>query len=419
MKPTKTLLFSFALISFSANSSSLYLTELNSTDIALTGAGWAARANDATTAYNNPAGMIRLQGSQYEGMLSPIYVVNEFESNSKTTVPGNTKNGDAWLPSGSFYYTNRLNDKWAVGFSVAGFFGLGLDYSDNWVGRYHTNEALIQTVGLVPSVAYKIDEKWSVGASLTIGLTKLKQTINVNNVLDGLDDGLLTLEDEAVSYQPNLGLLYQLNNNTRFGVSYLFETDLDFEDIASTKNIGPTIQAALDQVGLSNSKTDFTLTSPQMINASFFHQLNNTVALLGNATWQEWSKFGTIDVDINSTTDISTKIDKVYEDMWGIGLGVQYQYNEKWIINTGITYNSNMVEDENRKPDLPLDTSIRFGIGGDYALSDKTRLKFAYELLYFGEVPIDQEGGALTGHLSGKYPDTQMHFMSISYSKQF
>lgn len=413
------LLSLMALISTSASAGTLYLTEINSTDVALTGAGWSARANDATTAYTNPAGMIRLEGSQYEGMLMPIYLVSDFEADSDNTVPGNTKNADAWLPSGSFYYANRINDKWAFGVSVAGYFGLGLDYDDDWAGRYFINESLLQTIGIVPSVAYKIDDKWSVGAALTIGISKLKQTYNVNNVLDGLDDGLLTLEDETVSYQPSLGVLYQLDQNTRFGLSYLFEADLDFEDIATPKNIGPTLQAAFDMTGLTNSKTDFTLTLPQMINVSFFHQLNSSVAVLGNTTWQEWSKFGLIEVDINSTQDISTTIDKVYEDVWGASLGMQYQYNEKWLINTGVTYNSRMVEDKNRGPDLPLDSSIRLGLGGDYALSDKTRLKFAYELLYFGDVSIDKQGGPLNGRLSGEISNSMMHFMSISYSKEF
>ena len=36
----------------------LFLTEFGTEDVALAGAGWAARAQDASTLFKNPAGMI-------------------------------------------------------------------------------------------------------------------------------------------------------------------------------------------------------------------------------------------------------------------------------------------------------------------------------------------------------------------------
>lgn len=43
----------------------LFLTEFGTEDVALAGAGWAARAEDASTLFKNPAGMSRLEGHHF------------------------------------------------------------------------------------------------------------------------------------------------------------------------------------------------------------------------------------------------------------------------------------------------------------------------------------------------------------------
>ena len=44
--------------------SGLYLYELGIPEVGLAGAGWSARAQDAATAFTNPAGMVRLDRSE-------------------------------------------------------------------------------------------------------------------------------------------------------------------------------------------------------------------------------------------------------------------------------------------------------------------------------------------------------------------
>src|SRR5262245_60676198 len=51
----------------------LFLTEIGTEDVALAGAGWAARAQDASTLFKNPAGMSRLEGNQFQGGLQALY----------------------------------------------------------------------------------------------------------------------------------------------------------------------------------------------------------------------------------------------------------------------------------------------------------------------------------------------------------
>ncbi len=95
----------------------VYLYEVNATEVGLAGAGWAARADDATTAFTNPAGMMRIEGREFEVMLMPIYLQVDFEENSNTTVSGGSKDASDWLPGGGFNYVRRHCDP-CLGFRI-------------------------------------------------------------------------------------------------------------------------------------------------------------------------------------------------------------------------------------------------------------------------------------------------------------
>ena len=74
------------------------LYQFGSPDVGLAAAGYAARAQDASTVFTNPAGMSRLEKSQVLGGLQALYGDVKFSPNASTTVSGAT----AGMPSGGF-----------------------------------------------------------------------------------------------------------------------------------------------------------------------------------------------------------------------------------------------------------------------------------------------------------------------------
>lgn len=55
-----------------ARAGGLYLDEVGTSDLGFAGAGTAARAEDASTVYANPAGMTRLSGNQNVHIEKPL-----------------------------------------------------------------------------------------------------------------------------------------------------------------------------------------------------------------------------------------------------------------------------------------------------------------------------------------------------------
>lgn len=378
------------------NAGGLYLYEISTTETSMAGAGWAARAQDPTTAITNPAGMTRLDGTQIQFTAQPLAIDSSFSSDQ-----GGSSDLNSVLPGGSFFATHQLNDQWSVGFSMAGFFGLGLDYDTGWEGRYYLNEITLQSVGLQPTVAYRINDQLSIGAGLAFIYTVFEQKMSVNN--GEQEDGKLKFDDNTHSLQVNLGILYEPDARTRVGLQYLSESEFDLK----TRPEGGGLASII-------GKVDLSMTMPQSLILSAFHQISNRWAVMGNIGWQEWSEFGKVDIDASAfNTSTSITADRSYKDTWNFALGLQYQINEAWRLNTGIAYDTEMVDENDVTPDLPTGDSWRYGIGATYQYSESVQISAGYELLWYGDIDMKVDRG-LAGEVSGTYEDHAIHFFGFS-----
>ena len=230
----------------------LYLYEVGSPDVGLAAAGYAARAQDASTAFTNPAGMTRLKQPSLMLGAQPMYLHLSFDPDSDTSqVAGNlplrggsADDGDSngWMPAGGLFYVHPVNDKLALGLAVTGYFGLALDYQNDWVGRYYVQETTLQAAGVQPAIAWQVNDRLSVGAGVAVLNGVLKDKVAINNIDPLVGDGQLKYKDTDWTVQYNLGVLYEPVDGTRFGLTYLSEADLNFSDKVDLRGLGPRLQ---------------------------------------------------------------------------------------------------------------------------------------------------------------------------------
>jgi len=150
----------------------LWLYERGTPEVGTANAGVAARAEDASTAFSNPAGMTRLNTPQFQATFQPLFLDIQFSPGPRTTTSGSPGNADGFIPGMGLFYVHPLGDNWRLGFSVASFFGLGVKYEDDWVGRYYLRESNFLTVSAAPTVAYKINDWFSIGGGVAAVLGK-------------------------------------------------------------------------------------------------------------------------------------------------------------------------------------------------------------------------------------------------------
>jgi len=416
-------LFSVFLLVPTAWGGGVWLYEGGTPDLGTAGAGRAVLANDASTAGANPAGMTRLDRSQMLSAVQGLYVNSKFDTQSSGFGGGDGGNAGGFVPSGGLHYVHRVTDDFRLGISAGSYFGLGVDYGDDWAGRYYTTQAELLTFGINPGAGYRINNWLSVGAGFSVLYATLDQKAAVNNSAvpgqAGLADGKLKIEDDDVAYGFNLGLMLIPRDHTRVGITYRSEVDLEFNDAVSLNKIGPVLQGLLNISGLAGSKVDIDMTLPQAVMLSAYHQLTDRWAVMGNIGWQDWSEFGKQDLTLRSTNATTFTQDLDYDDTWHVALGGQYRFAGRWLWSVGAAYDTSPTDEDTRTPDLPLDRQIRIGTGIQYDWNNDMTVGVAYEYLDAGDAEIDQEGGPLQGPLKGDYDTNAIHFFAVNLIWKF
>ena len=128
---------------------------------------------------------------------------------------GRAFGASGFVPGAGAFVAHRLSPDFAVGFSVAGNFGSVLNYDDSWAGRYRVQQATILGVQFVPSVAWRVNDRLSIGGGLNAVYGIFEQKVAINNVVPNAPDGRLELDDRSWGFGGNLGLLYEVTPATR------------------------------------------------------------------------------------------------------------------------------------------------------------------------------------------------------------
>src|SRR5512144_843482 len=136
----------------SAHAGGLFLYEMGTPDLGTASAGRAAAADNAATAFGNPAGMTRLDQSQVLVGIQPAYGVSRFDKGNDTTVSGgNGGNALGFIPGLGGYYVYSATPDLKFGISLGSNFGLSAEYQNNWSGRFYGTKSELITLGAFQS----------------------------------------------------------------------------------------------------------------------------------------------------------------------------------------------------------------------------------------------------------------------------
>ncbi|QMA42349.1 outer membrane protein transport protein [Citrobacter freundii] len=390
------ILLSGTLFSAFGNASTLYFYEVGTEDTALAGAGQAARAQDASTLLTNPAGMTRLSDHMVTGGLQAMggdipYTLNN--SADERHSPGNVM---TLFPNSSMFYAQRLSDTVSAGLGLYGNYGLGIDFG-NWAGDRLIKQSTLVAMTLSPGVAWKLSDKVSVGAAagLNYGFLSLKRNV------DGHDEKQSD-HDWAMNYR--LGLLMDLNDKTRAGITWSSKTDYHFNIDGKARfphlpNIGYDLPISAQ------------VRAPQQVMVSVVHDINRRWSVMGDLGWQDWSQFGSPQVTINGQPDDR---DNRLKDTWHTAVGVQYHPDEQWRINAGVAFDSSPYKTQsNAALSLPTGDEWRFATGAQYQITPASNIGVAVEYLHM------QSSSVKSDIYAGEYKNPWLWFASVNYSYQF
>jgi long-chain fatty acid transport protein len=383
------------------------LIERGTPDQGVSGAGNSARAQDAATAHFNAAGMTRLKTSQFVAGISLLDSKLKFSDRNTTggRPPGNTNGGGyagGTVPIGGGYLVYAMDDDVRLGLTINGMYGGSADYDDEWLGRQFVTEASFVGMNLEPAVAWKLTDKLSVGLGLNVVYAELEVEFKAAPFRGSPDIELEDADDWDFGF--TVSSMYEFDDDTRVGIRYRSDVDLDLRGDAK----GPP----------GTSLIDAAMTFPQSISVGLFHQIDERLALLTDVSWTDWSEFGYIPTTLGTA---SFQQDRDWKDTWRVGAGVQYALNDDVTLMTGFSYDSDPVGDGDRLPDIPASEVFRGSVGVAWKVSEAATLGFTYTLAYMNRPAVRNAALPPSGSvgLDGVYERAHLHIFGVTLTWDF
>jgi long-chain fatty acid transport protein len=402
-------------------------------DTAFAGAG--SSAQDPSVMFFNPAGITRLDGYQISGVASGIFPRTEFRNDGSVLTPpgfaipggeGGDADEDALVPA--FYLTAAPNDFLHLGLGVNAPFGLSTEYDDHWVGRYQAIESTLETININPTVAVKLNSWLSLGAGAQIQHidAKLTRAIDLGSILAGLgdpgavpfgSDGEVELNADDWGVGFTAGVLVEPIEGTRLALSYRSYIDQELDGDAKFKSVPLPLQAI---PVFQNQNASAQVTTPDSIDLSIYHEINDRWALMGDVQWTNWSHFDELRVEFDKAGVPDDVIQERWHDSWFFALGTQYKLIDPLTLRAGVAYDETPIRDKYRTARLPGQDRYWIAAGASYAFTDWLSADLGYAHIFLRDADINESvaTGPVTHQLNGQY-DAAVDIVSLQLNLGF
>ena len=403
-------------------------------------AGSAAKANDASTIFWNPAGMTQLKAREVSGGLTAVRPSFKFNNKGSAVgvfsspVVGDGDDAGSWafIPNG--YISWALNKDLYIGLGIGAPFGNATKYDKPWKGSAQSNEFDIKTININPSIAYRVNEKVSLGAGFSWQKIEADYYRQVA-ILPAQGFGALpqveshmSIEDDAWGW--NIGALFTLSPSTKVGLSYRstvqFNTDGKVKLSGDGTAAGNATAAGLAvRGGASDVKADLEV--PDTFILSVTQQLSDRWEMLGDVSWTGWSSIQ--DVDIIRTSGLqggnsAQILHANFDDTWRVAMGANYKYTDAIKFMFGLAYDQTPVKSSStRLTSLPDNDRTWFTAGLQWKPAKEQTLELGAAYIYIPNTKINQNETTINpltnrGTVTGDY-DSSVWLFGVQYSMAF
>lgn len=413
-----------------AHAAGFQLLEQNASGLGNAYAGSAAIAENASTIFYNPAGMSDLPGVNVSGGLTAVRPSFKFSDDGSTGpggMPGTGPDGGdagSWGLLPNAYLSWQLSPQWHVGLGIGAPFGLMTEYEDAaWMGRYHSKKFEIKSINVNPSVAYKVNDRLSVGAGLSWTHLDAEFSRAAPFAMPGLGylgDLDATVKMKGHGWGWNVGMIYRITPATRIGLSYRSQVKIDADGDTTVGNQSVSHPAVAPQIGRMSADASTSVKLPDTATLSIVHDLNDRWQLLGDVSWTGWSSIRSLDIENSGHPAIpSDSLDLKFRDTWRVALGANYRLNGQWTLKGGIAWDQSPIRSAGYRPtSLPDKDRYWVSVGAQYALSKQTQIDIGYTHLFIDDTRIDNATDVQKGVVRGSY-DSQANIVGIQVSHRF
>ncbi|MGF1744513.1 outer membrane protein transport protein [Vibrio minamisatsumaniensis] len=397
------------LASSQAMAAGFQLNAQSATGIGRAFAGDAVIADNASVMARNPAAMALFDKTElslgFESITSMIEV-----KDAKYYPGGVTANPNA--PSANYddagdtsiapniHLIVPINDKFALGVNAYSNFGTKTEFSSDYAGNEFGGLTDVKSVNFGLAGSYRLNEQWSFGAGLDLiyGQGKLQRP----NPL-GMPGDALNVDADGWALGFNVGTVFELDKNNRFGLAYHYSPELEAKgDISYT--------------GKEYKNDTLLMPLPDLLEFSGYHRIEDTkFAVHYSVQWIGWSSFDKLEAKNAGVLN-----DYEWQNGMHYALGTTYYMNKDWTLRAGYMYDTS-AQDKVTSISVPDSDRQWFSAGFTYHIDTASNVDFGFTYLLGDNVDVNEstELGPITVSSIAGTTHADAILVGLQYSRSF
>ena len=355
-------------------------------------AGRSSSADDASTVFGNPAGMARIKREQVSGGIALIHAKTDIDHASGSASGSNDGDMVPFIGAPMGYYVKPLDDNWSFGLGLYVPFGLVTDYERSFQGRYHGDRSEVRVITLQPTLSYRFNEQLSIGFGPTINRIDGELTSAIDNPVPGASDGKVEIKGDDTALGYNVGVLFEITPQTRFGLTYHSKVDYRLKGDTTVSGPGFVIGSSAGTYDAS-----LELTTPESVDVSVTHELNADWTLYAGSTWTRWSRLEEIRANNKGVGGLlagnlsSISEPQSWHDTWAHAVGAAYKLNPQWTLRAGLAVDQSPTNNTDRSPRIPTGDRTIVSLGTAWSPNDNVTIDLAYSYLMEDDAQIERD----------------------------
>lgn len=328
------------------------LTEQSALGLGRAYAGMGVDGTDVSGLYYNPATITLHQGTQAQ--FGFVGVGLNLDYNAHNGGPNSDENGRKQPEAvPNLFISHQINDVTWIGFGFTVPFGLSTEYNEDWEQAKEGTEAKIEVYDFNPTVAWKVSEKFSLGAGISYQYVKADLGFNWTT----LGAGMAHTKVSGDAWGWNVGMMWTPVENVRIGASYRSAVGHTVNGTLKTETkLGGTLPTTMD--------AQVSMDAPAWALLSAAWDVNDWLSLYGSMRWADWSSFKSLTIE---TPYKSFESPKNWKDTYLYSIGYDARINSFWTLRGGIAYETSTIDDKyTRTGTIPDADRWWFAIGSSF-----------------------------------------------------
>lgn len=383
-----------------AHAAGFMLTEQSAGALGRAYAGVGVDGTDISGVYYNPATMTLHPGTAIQAGFVAVGLDLAYESNDGKITENGQYNTQA-IPHG--YISHQLTDSMWIGLAMTVPFGMGTEYDDNWPLAYKGISAEVLTFDFNPNVAWKVSDKLSLGAGMSIQYAAADLKMGMGN------GGTSEIDADSMAWGFNVGLMWSPLENLRFGLSYRSRIN---------HNADGDLEVTKPEMGVTTLDATATISTPAWAMATAAWDVNDLLSLYATFRWTDWSSFEELTIEsLAGNTTITNK----WQDTYLFSVGADLRFTSWWTFRAGIGYETSPIDDPKyRTAIIPDADRWWFALGSSFKATENMQIDVSAAWLHgTGERDLWGKNAQFQDEVKGRFDKLDAYLFGVQLVYKF